>query len=836
MKWDKVLTDASLGLTEIVLQHSRRRAAELRDAERLERSQSNLSDFEYTELKNFETAKEREISHQKLKKLKRDNISPKFSVKTTSPLGALPDPAAVARRSRTKQANVVNLSSKTLSQAQEKLLSKGLTFCPASGNFNEFQLYQDLDTFARNLRLREYFHDRPNTKTQLPGLSNTSWTPKERRDQNLDMYITAVQKDVVRVYAQHRPVRNNLSTDEREALNSLQADTGIVIKPADKGGAIVILDKSEYLEEGMRQLSDSQFYKELPNDPTKSYETEVQDTLESLLGESKVTAAMMKIMSPKHSVPGRFYLLPKIHKNNHPGRPIVSSNGTVTEKISSFINHIIKDIPPTFPSYIKDTSHFLQEIAAIVISPGCFLVTLDVCSLYTNIPHLEGISATVAAFTSSNPSIDIESETLETLLTLVLNYNHFEFDQKHFLQISGTAMGTKMAPNYANIFMASLEIPFIEKQQNKPLFYRRFLDDIFLIWNHDKASLLRFISEFNCLHRSIKFTHEISQDTINFLDVTLQVQGNSLATTVYRKPTDRQQYLHFDSNHPRHCKVGIPYSQAYRYRRICSDIQEFERTSITLKETLLNQKYPEEIIDDAINRARRVDRQSALSKTNKPKGTTPQTNLILTYGVNMPRVNNILSRHFNMIRQSERLSAVFPEPPRVVYRREKNLRDILVKAKTSPTEKQAGCRPCEKPRCKICSHISPTDTAKSNLSAFSFRIKESLDCDSSNLVYRLHCERCGKDYIGQTENAFRLRFNNHKSHVISKPDLPFSKHMRLPNHSIEHIKITLLQSGFRSTLEREQRESYFIHKFQAFTHGINEDPGRLSFLRQKAPH
>lgn len=382
--------------------------------------------------------------------------------------------------------------------------------------------------------------------------------------------------------------------------------------------------------------------------------------------------------------------------------------------------------------------------------------------------------------------------------------------------------------------MASLETPFIEKQEKKPLFYRRFLDDIFMIWNHDKASLLDFISKFNCLHQSIKFTHDISQDTINFLDVTLQVHGNSLATTVYKKPTDRQQYLHFDSNHPRHCKVGIPYSQAYRYRRICSDVQEFDRNSQNLKNILLNQNYPENIIDDAINRARQTDRQSALSKANSQKKETPQTNLILTYGANMPRVNNILSRHFNMIRQSEHLSAIFPEPPRVVYRKDKNLRDMLVKAKIGIPKQHSGCRPCGKTRCKICPLITPTDTAKSNFSKFSFRIKESLDCDSSNVVYRLHCEMCGKDYIGQTENAFRLRFNNHKSHVTSQPDLPFSKHMRLPDHSIEHIRITLLQSGFRSSLEREQRESYFIHKFQAFTHGINEDPGRLSFLRQKA--
>lgn len=122
------------------------------------------------------------------------------------------------------------------------------------------------------------------------------------------MYIAAVQKDVLRAYAQHQPVRNNLSVEERAALNSLQADTSIIIQPVDKGGTIVILERCEYLEEGMRQLSDRKFY-ELPNDPTKFYESEIHNTLKSLFTAGNITAAMMKIMSPKHPVPGRFYLL-----------------------------------------------------------------------------------------------------------------------------------------------------------------------------------------------------------------------------------------------------------------------------------------------------------------------------------------------------------------------------------------------------------------------------------------------------------------------------------------------------------------------------------------------
>lgn len=230
----------------------------------------------------------------------------------------------------------------------------------------------------------------------------------------------------------------------------------------------------------------------------------------------------------------------------------------MTEKISSFIDSLIKDIPSSFPSYIKDTNHFLREVSNLTVPAGGYLVTMDVASLYTNIPHAEGIASAVSAYAGSSQPRQLDKDTVETLLNLVLKYNHFEFEDKHYLQISGTAMGTKMAPNYANIFMASLEIPFLANSAVKPIFYKRFLDDIFFVWADNEQSLLDFISNFNSLHPSICFTHNFSQDSIHFLDVTLSLSGGRISTSLYKKPTDRQQYLHFYSSHPITAKQAFP--------------------------------------------------------------------------------------------------------------------------------------------------------------------------------------------------------------------------------------------------------------------------------------
>lgn len=177
------------------------------------------------------------------------------------------------------------------------------------------------------------------------------------------------------------------------------------------------MNRQDYLDEGFRQLNDASFYRELPTDPTQSLETAIIKKLVVLKKSGKITKEVLNAIKPSHSKPGRFYLLPKIHKINNPGRPIVSGIGTVTERISSLVDTLIKDIPPTFPSFVKDTSHFLQKIAPLDIPDNAFLVTLDVASLYTNIPHRDGIAAVIEAYEHAHHTLDIEGDVLSILMT-----------------------------------------------------------------------------------------------------------------------------------------------------------------------------------------------------------------------------------------------------------------------------------------------------------------------------------------------------------------------------------------------------------------------------------
>ena len=124
------------------------------------------------------------------------------------------------------------------------------------------------------------------------------------------------------------------------------------------------------------------------------------------------------------------------------------------------------------------------------------------------------------------------------LLKLVLHNMYFVFKGDFYLQVEGTAMGTALAPNYANLFMDKFETKALEYPL-KPLIWKGFIDDIFMIWTHGEQELQKFVEYLYGVHPTIKFTHKFSKTDVNFLDTTVKInQDRHLYTTLYIKPND----------------------------------------------------------------------------------------------------------------------------------------------------------------------------------------------------------------------------------------------------------------------------------------------------------
>ena len=147
---------------------------------------------------------------------------------------------------------------------------------------------------------------------------------------------------------------------------------------------------------------------------------------------------------------------------------------------------------------------------------------MDVTSLYTNIPQEEGIDTVCRAyeiFYRNEPPIP--TQLLKRALRLILQENSFQFNGKNYLQTHGTAMGTKMAVAFSNIFMNKVETEILSQSLFKPLVWKRYIDDIFSLWTTNRDRIEHFIEQANNHHPTIKFTAEISDKETTFLD-TLQ--------------------------------------------------------------------------------------------------------------------------------------------------------------------------------------------------------------------------------------------------------------------------------------------------------------------------
>ena len=130
-------------------------------------------------------------------------------------------------------------------------------------------------------------------------------------------------------------------------------------------------------------------------------------------------------------------------------RPIVSSCNSITEPISKFVDNWLQPFVKSLPSYLKDSTEFIKLIETTNLPTKCFLASIDVSSLYTNIPHEDGLLS-ILHHLKANPENYTHPEQptpeiLTELTNIVLKNNVFEFDGNFYLQIQGTAMGTKMA-------------------------------------------------------------------------------------------------------------------------------------------------------------------------------------------------------------------------------------------------------------------------------------------------------------------------------------------------------------------------------------------------------
>ena len=244
---------------------------------------------------------------------------------------------------------------------------------------------------------------------------------------------------------------------------------------------------------------------------------------------------------------------------------------------------ITTNLVQSLPSYLKDTNHMLR-IADSFRFPGTsnYVFTMDVKYLYTVIPNGDGLLA-LTHFLNKRPVLQPPTHTLVRLAELVFTLNTFSFNGNFYRQTGGVAVGSRLGPNYACLFMGHVEEQiFAQYTGTKPALYKRYIDDIVGATSVSRDEIEVFATYVNGFHPSLKFTWIISDVQLPFLDLCLKPVSDRPLTSIHYKDTDNHSYLYYTSSHPARCKNFIPYSQFLRLRRICSEDNDFENKSIEM--------------------------------------------------------------------------------------------------------------------------------------------------------------------------------------------------------------------------------------------------------------
>ena len=709
----------------------------------------------------------------------------------------------------------MNLSDKPLSAACESVLKKGLSFVPTT-DCNEFDTIIDFQKFFRSIRLREFFKsntiDSPNqtastsqnetheTTNKFRGKSR--FIPPQHRNASIDTYCRLVERDVRNTLKNKKEykVYNNLSREEREALNNLSKDTSLIVKNADKGGAIVVLNRSDYEKEVYRQLGDDKYYKKLSGNPTSTFKSDIHHQLKRLWDNGHLTKKEHDFLKIEHPTTPCFYCLPKVHKDPiHPkGRPIVAAIGSLTENISSYVDFFLQPFVKSLPSFTQDSTDLIKTLKSIQDpSTVTYMACLDVESLYTSIPHTGALEALTLFLNQRTPESKPETHVLIELTETLLTHNHFIFQDDNYLQIKGVSMGSKASPSIANIYMGLFEQnyvfnPTINMFLPHLKMFKRYIDDICILWTSDEESLLKFFEFLNSKDEHLKFTIEYDKFRVNFLDIQIKLENGMFQTDVYRKPCYRNSLLKSDSFHPTPLKNSLPISQFYRIRRICSTDGAYQEQSKVLSNMFHTRGYPVNIIEAAAKKVSDKTQDDCLV----PKARTTETQPLLCVTQYSPLGNvfkKIIKKHWFLLNSDPTLDKVFKIPPRLVYRRAPNIRDIVVQSDLRPVKPHSFLDdlPDGNRRCGSCAQCHFTE--KCNFfyhpsTGQKVKIRGKITCTSTHVIYLLRCP-CGKAYVGKTSRALKTRISEHRSTIRNGDEKsPVALHFKKAHHNVSALR------------------------------------------------
>ncbi|XP_053403160.1 uncharacterized protein LOC128558275 [Mercenaria mercenaria] len=501
-------------------------------------------------------------------------------------------------------------------------------------------------------------------------------------------------------------------------------------------------------------------------------EKEVKKITNKMCRDGLISKKLKDYLIQKHPVIGKLKGNPKIHKRENPYRTIVSGIGTATERMAEVAEKELNEYVENSPSYLKDTTDFLNKLKLIPlpIPEGVILFCFDVVKLYPSIPRREGLTACEEALQCrTNPNVT--TEAVMKMINTVLTNNVFSFNNSEYVQKEGVVIGSKLGRNFACCYMRKWD----EKLENEkvPMFYKRYTDDGFGLWQHGLEDHLKFRDFANQIHPNIKVELRWHTTRIEFLDTT-----------------------------------AIPYGLGVRLKRICSTKADYAKHRQELRGQLRRRGYSGKFIENQLDRVDKIDRAKLLTPQKLKKEKMKRVPVVVTYSRHLPNLHNIVRKHMNTLHKSERMKHIFSDTPIVAYRRNTNISDLLVHGKTNKVMKQyqtGDLKPRCNGKCVVCEMIDKG--RHNNDKAIAARIDRTHTCQAWNLNIN--------SYIGETSRSLKERLREHEADIRLKRTKPVAEHFNTPGHSIGDVGVSVLKHmKENSRYYRQIKELEWIHELQ----------------------
>ncbi|EYC15205.1 hypothetical protein Y032_0037g3382 [Ancylostoma ceylanicum] len=593
---------------------------------------------------------------------------------------------------------------------------------------------------------------------------------------NVDSKLASLELAIKKVYQNEATqlYRSNLTISEERGFRKLiRLKDKLRFMVGDKCGSFVVVPQSLDKNIINQTLSDATTYAETTAAAFRRACENIRETISTVVKPtlgSNVARALLDL----HPVVPTFYCLVKTHKlppsvahqdlsaNEIKVRPIVSSCGGPSDRLSWLLVQLLSPLLHFVGAHIVNVEGFLSSLSECQVPSTAAYASFDVVSLYTNVDNSSAIESVISLYEQHRSQIStmgFSADDVRTMINSVLACNVFRFENRFFEQRRGLAMGNRIAPILAIIFLDHIERASLT---SGILLYKRYIDDVFVIGTTE-MEVEATLEKLNTFDPHVSFTIERPDDEgyLPFLNTKIRLTSGRKEYVWHKKAASANILVHSRSAHPKFIKANVVRNLMKTKGKLCTatDVGVERKIARILEEN-------------------GYDNNPTTTATWFSHTTSDGIPLILPYVGDRPaRAVNELVKQAGL-------------PIRLVFRPPPTLKHLL-------TSTQVYEAKCPEPDCPYC-------------------IGDKI-CQLRGTVYLIKCDGCGERYVGETMRPLRRRLDEHRRALVNPSSYPsesFSRHRTL-KHTSERaptFKVTVLHRHLTRTLERKIMEAVEIRR------------------------